>query len=356
MGTHDCDTFRGHLRRALEAGTGRTPDGRPLAWHEHLFACAACRELLAAEEALDELLASLPEPRLPVALARRVVLRLAETGALVSDAALDAALDRAGATDVPPGLVDRVLAGLGDREDAPVAAGLDALLERLPDPAVPSDLAARTLAGVRAEADLDRVLDHLPTPAAPAGLADRVLAGLDDERAAAAADGAAPSPVERRTGAPGLRPLERPALRRVASAAAAAVLALVAGRLLIADPAPAPGPAPDDGLVVVPDGPGPEGPTGTDGPGASDAPVLPDGALPAVLPTDLDGELVATGPDPVPGQDPGLDPADEDLLEVLDVLEDWELLMVDDVDLLLGALDGADRELLLLATAFEEQG
>ena len=45
---------------------------------------------------------------------------------------------------------------------------------------------------------------------------------------------------------------------------------------------------------------------------------------------------------------------DPSVLASLDVLEDWELLMSDDIDLLLGSLDEADTELLFLAG--EEEG
>ena len=116
-----CHDFRLRLGAALE---GRL-DGAPLAWHEHLFACADCRNLFAAEEALEMLLACLPEPRLPVALTQRVLRRLARDRDL--ERSLDVTIAQAlelGAEDAPPAnLAQRVLAGLEAREPA----ALDAL-------------------------------------------------------------------------------------------------------------------------------------------------------------------------------------------------------------------------------------
>jgi hypothetical protein len=132
-----CREFRERLGAALEG----TLVGAPLAWHEHLVACEACRALFEAEEALDELLACLPEPELPVALARRILRRL-ET-----DRALDRALDQVVRADVevPDGLAARVLAGLQTRPS------LDELLERQPEPEVPAGLSARVLVGLADE-------------------------------------------------------------------------------------------------------------------------------------------------------------------------------------------------------------
>lgn len=50
----------------------------------------------------------------------------------------------------------------------------------------------------------------------------------------------------------------------------------------------------------------------------------------------------------------GLDPADREVVESLDVLEDWELLMGDDIDLLLSSLDVADE--LVLELELEQAG
>jgi len=131
-----CTDFRAALARALE--------GRPqprqlveLGWHEHLLDCAACRELLDREEALELLLATLPEPQLPPELSRRVVRRLAPKG-------------------------------------------LDSLLD-LDDAAVPAGLAQRVQRAMRAEALLDDLLER-DRVVQPVGLATSVLAGLERER------------------------------------------------------------------------------------------------------------------------------------------------------------------------------
>lgn len=131
--THSCREFQDALAAALGEGP-RVPSA--LGWHEHLLACEACRALLASEEALDELLASLPEPALAPGVAARVLARLAgERDGL--DALLDVLPARA-----PRGLSARVAEGLrAERADA----ALDALLERWTVEPARADLAARTL-------------------------------------------------------------------------------------------------------------------------------------------------------------------------------------------------------------------
>ena len=58
-----CSAFRAELERVLE-GRPRPDELTTLSWNEHLLACSACRALLEREEALEELLASWPKPRL----------------------------------------------------------------------------------------------------------------------------------------------------------------------------------------------------------------------------------------------------------------------------------------------------
>lgn len=114
MSDAECSAFRRDLESALAPGASGVPaaerapraDRVQLGWHEHLLACPACRAFLAAEQALDALLATLPRPRLPGDLARRVLARLG-----------------------------------GAREQE----RLDDLLDLLPSPVPPDDLAARTL-------------------------------------------------------------------------------------------------------------------------------------------------------------------------------------------------------------------
>lgn len=151
----DCRDFRGRLAALL----ARAPDPAQLAelgWQEHLLACGACRELLEQEEALEALLASLPDPQLPPELAARVIARLRGQdgqGGQVGrgEQGLDdlLALDEVG---VPDGLADSVRAAVraAVRESGAVHA-LDRLLELPPEPEVPVGLAARVLVALRAE-------------------------------------------------------------------------------------------------------------------------------------------------------------------------------------------------------------
>ena len=333
-----CADFRAHLSAALERGgvelTSGGAGGRPLAWHEHLFACADCREILAGEEALEALLQSLPEPRLPVALARRVLTRLAAAPDTTGTYAhLDDLLEAGGAAEVPADLASRVLAGLAAAAPAGSIDPLDHLLERLPEPEAPAGLADRVLEAAR----LDRLLDEVPAPQVPVGLEARVM-----QRTVGIVDTVGTG--TRRTAA-----APRPLLRWLAPAAAAAVLLVVGGRFLVGSDEPVrpgiPGegnrvaendPPIDDGLPGLPEG------------GELVASVPPEdleGSAPEhpTLPEDPGTTLVAAAPEP-------------ELLDSLDLLEDWELLMADDLDLLLGSLDEVDQELLLLAAADEEQG
>ena len=66
----DCRQFRARLAEALRADPdAQTPAIGELQWHGHVVHCEACQSLLAEEEALEELLRSLPQPHLPRALA-----------------------------------------------------------------------------------------------------------------------------------------------------------------------------------------------------------------------------------------------------------------------------------------------
>jgi len=232
--SRECQGFRAALEAEL---LGRPSEERlaGLAWHEHLLACGDCRELLEREEALETLLASLPEPRLPAELTRRVLVRLREDRS--SELRLDRLLELAAEVRAPEGLAAGVLAGLADaRYDDAGDPRLDALL------------------------DLDRGVD------VPPGLAGRVLAGLARAR----------QPVRRR--------------RAWLYAVAAGVLLAFLGRVLWLRTRPAP----------------------------------------------AREELVAhAAPDP-----------DPEMLAALDVLEEWDLLMQDDVDVLLSTLAPADVALL----------
>lgn len=144
MSTWSCTGFRSALEHALRGAKGkRTAE---LAWHEHLLGCSECQELLQSEEALEELLASLPEPRLPDDLTRRVLLRLERER--TAGARLDDLLDSSPLPAAPAGLGERVLSSLrAERQEQ----GLDDLLDRAPAPQVPAALASSVLAGLEAE-------------------------------------------------------------------------------------------------------------------------------------------------------------------------------------------------------------
>ena len=187
-----CSEFRSRLERSL-AGKVESGELRRLGWHEHLLGCADCRALVESEEALELLLASLPEPKLPPEMARRILARLRELRETsLADARraadpLDALLelDREMA---PPDLAQRVLAGLGSErarvttsDSAEQAAGLDERLDRL----------------------LDRALLHIETPA---GLAARVRARLRE------------LPLDRPIGSPARRGGSRQLFLRLAAA------------------------------------------------------------------------------------------------------------------------------------------
>lgn len=191
----ECRTFRAALEHCLAGGA--VPSAlQELGWHEHLLGCEACRALVANEEALELLLASLPEPRLPKRLANRLLVRLrAEHHAV--DAELDelldvAELDRTNAA--PDELARDVLAKLAparaeEKEAVRAArdAKLDALLDREKAAATPHGLAERVANGARAsfaaeQRALDLVLARDLGHEAPRELARRVLAGLESSR------------------------------------------------------------------------------------------------------------------------------------------------------------------------------
>lgn len=215
MNESSCQSFRLELMAALE-GRPRPDELRNLSWHEHLLGCSECRDLLEREEALELLLASLPEPNLPPDLTRRLLERLGEQQQLQEVAnGLDSLLDLDGAM-VPEGLAQRVRAGLA-REVA-----LDQVLDRWEEPTPPADLATRISEGIRThqEAQLDGLLDLNTVPAAPRGLSQEILDNLEAHR-------------ERRV--PQLRLLAR--MPRFA-AAAALLLGMLSAPMWIQEPGP----------------------------------------------------------------------------------------------------------------------
>lgn len=207
---------------------------------------------------------------------------------------------------------------------------LELLLSSLPDPHLPSDLTTRLIARLRASLeatnargadDLDRILDRMDEPLVPAGLAAGVLADVAFAReapAGARAEGAPsgederldrvleelPQPVvpgdlsRRLLGA--LERDRRPVVPRLLTlqrvAAVAAVLLGIVGIWWL----------------------------------DSDS---------AVSRTDRAGTEFAGVGAPV-------NPGDEELLSYLDVLENWEFLVDDDLEVLLSSVDSVDELLL----------
>lgn len=261
-----CRSFRALLEGKL-SGRATQSELVVLSWHEHLLGCGACRELLEAEEALELLLASLPEPNLPPELARRVISRLRDA----------------------------------QRHDL-AETGLDALLDLDRSEAPPDRLAESVLANLRAEraahtaqssaSRLDVLLDADRAISVPEGLASRVLAGLQSVR----------------LGEARARRMPRVAANRIGWMLAAAALVVASwlawtlrsrGAARIADR--------DAEIVRV----------GGESGGAS--------------------QPARTSPDASP---------EPQMLAVLDVLEQWDLLMQSDVDVLLSTFAPADQALL----------
>ncbi len=265
-----CRSFRELLERKL-SGRAAPSELVVLSWHEHLLGCGACRDLLEAEEALELLLASLPEPNLPPELARRVISRLRDAQQRdLAETGLDALLDLDRSEAPPARLAESVLARLRTaRESATASVGA----------AEPSESRLEALL------ELDRVVS------VPEGLASRVLAGLHTLRRDEARARRAPRFAAKNVG-------------WVLAVAALVVASWLAWTLR--SRVPAPGSARGDQVAH-----------GNGEPGSS----LPDGST----------TPLATSPEP-------------QMLAVLDVLEQWDLLMHGDIDVLLSTLDPVELE------------
>lgn len=180
-----CREFRARLERALE---GRPLPGElsALSWHAHLLHCESCRTLLEREEALEELLASLPAPKLEPALARRVLARLRESE--FARDGLDALLELDPAGAPPAELGARIASAVRRRAAEESERALELLLELDAALPVPPGLAQRTLNACASERvaprehALDRLLELDARLEAPAGLAGRVRLRLAAER------------------------------------------------------------------------------------------------------------------------------------------------------------------------------
>ncbi len=181
-----CIQFRQHLEALLE-GKPNPQSLTALGWHDHLLNCGACRELLEQEEALEHLLASLPDPNLPPDLSRKVLLRLRQAEPLAPSALRESALETLLSKDeveVPAGLAARVRAGVAA---ARLEGRLDALLEQALVVDVPQGLSQRIRAGLGEQREL--AYSSVPMHGArPVGKPDR--SGLRLKLAAALLIGA----------------------------------------------------------------------------------------------------------------------------------------------------------------------
>ena len=165
--TQGCADFRRELEARLR-GSSQLTD---LGWHEHVLWCASCRSLLEQEEALEGLLATLPEPQLPPAMVERVLARLRSA----RGGELDALLALDDDVSAPADLASNVRAALQvSRSDNE----LDALLER-DEVQSPDGFVQGTVDSLR----LERLLER-DTVDVPDDLAQRVIAGLRADRQA----------------------------------------------------------------------------------------------------------------------------------------------------------------------------
>ena len=282
-----CRTFRDRLAVELSG----SPQLTELSWHEHLLGCADCRALLEAEEALETLLASLPDPQLPPALTERVLARL--VGAR-DDTALDALLALDQVEHAPGDLAGDVLAALRPH---------------------------RSAAAARNETALDRLLDRVPAPELPVGLATRTLTALDRHRGRS-------------------RP-QRVATRLSLFAAAAALLMAFGYVTWVASarwPTSQPDGSPEDLALLEPR----EEPLAQ-----STTLVEPE---PAETPRVVERDPRPEPARPLTPRQPVelIDEPSEELLASLDLLESWDLLTSDDLELALASLDEVDGALLEL--------
>lgn len=296
-----CTDFRARLARVLVERTSREAErfdgfAGAVAWHEHVLTCGACRELLESEEALEDLLASLPLPSLPPELARRVLQRLQPTRAeLELDRLLDDALDSNDAFAAPPQLASDVLSRLRGARDV---ARLESKLE----------------------SKLDALLARVPAPRARHGLSQRVLSALAPHREhVEIVARQVPAPLAAR----GPRPTPRPRLSRPLLAAAA-VLVLVGGGAWLWSRAAKPIGSPTDV----------EGPFVHRGGTNSDAVVRVDPP-----------EAPKRDVEPLEDREPlDLTEPDAELLAQLELLESWDLLTDESLDF---ELVGIDEDTLL---------
>ncbi len=339
----NCETFRAELSAALE-GRPQPEELGPLGWNEHLLGCGACRELLEAEEALEVLLASLPEPHLPPELVRRLLARLALER---TEAGLDRLLEEAPEPHAPLHLARRILEGLdSDRQLIAGSASEKREVDRTPiDRAAASGdandqgvvLGASATHGAPAEArdGLDELLESLPAPRIPNGLAPRVLHALESARSAQLSKSNAAGASLGRVvngGFPAGNDGSLFVSRRIFAAAALVLIAL--------------------GFALWSDILGPRGgdEAETDKTLVATKAGAENDSVDAQVAT-LDGATAGMGDArELSSEDP-----DQEFFEDFEVLENWELLVSEDLDLLLASVDGFDQLVLEFGYSGEDE-
>jgi len=313
-----CRQFRTRLASLL-SGRASSASFGALSWHEHLLACGACRDLLEAEEALEVLLASLPEPHLPPELAQRLLARLEPTRA---DFELDALLESSLVAPVPQELGGNVLAKLaGARRAQREERALNTVLDRLPEPAAPRQLVPRLLAALEKARDRERRRQIVPAPPRATGR----WTGAEPQET---------TPLRARSTAPTLRRVLIAASILTAAGATAWVWSTRGSTVTpteIAIDAP---------LLTVPE----------------DAAVVE--PAPRVALNDVERRALPAQPEPTPGPGPErtartLDEPPDELLASLDLLESWDILTDDSVEADVNAFDVFDE--LLLGFDTEEE-
>ncbi len=340
-----CRSFRSLLEEKL---VGRPDVTRliSLSWHEHLLGCDACRALFESEETLEVLLATLPEPNLSPEIKRRVLVALARSKS--ADRALDHLLERGADVEVPVGFAQEMLARLEPLRraeqrrptpaDAVIEARLDALLDRAGAVAAPRDLARRTLQALESERTIRAAAAPNKTAAHRAlqrASATEIEEGRLDALLTRAGHVAVPEGLSAHTLsrlAPARRALARPRLQILRSSWVMAAAAVLLAALLVWAMWP------KHAGVVVPE-------MATNGTRTQpDSAAQPDsgaearktaqgneaGSQQAVHLTD---DHVARAPDPK-------------MLEAWDVLENWDLLTKNDVDVILSTVQPEDELLL----------
>ncbi len=189
---------------------------------------------------------------------------------------------------LPPDLVGRLIArlraSLGESEGDP----LDQLLEQVGGPVVPSGLGASLASAVRErhlDEQLDVALERVPAPEVPANLAGTLLSSLESERTVVAdVAPVAAGPASSGAASSWLR-------SRVFWSAAAALIVTLCGVWLLKREERRPFSSPEELISAIRAG-------------------------------------------------------DVELLEYLDVLENWDLLVADELDILLSSADPLDELLL----------